>query len=594
MKKKIGYLKLIWFFLGQYKSYYLFLILLAIFIGILESLNVAILYPILSNGLGTSITENPFLNFIDGFVQFIPINDALVQYCVLFIIFALLIFIFKIIYFFFSIKITSKIIINTKQNIFNKFITSDYQFFIDNKQGDMLYKIINAPGSLIGMLNILSNACVEIILSISILILLFSMSSKGFILIIIGGILYYFLTKYLSKKVHYIAGKKRLESGQKETVVINEFTSGIKQIKVFKTFSYWKDLFNNTLNTYWKYHRKSYFWTQLPEMLLLMIMYFSIGITVIFLKLQSPSSFISMIAVIGTFAFAIFMLLPKLSKFGKYRMEISYGIPNVESIYNMLKDTTYDKIKNGNKKFHKLNSNIEMKNVFFTYKNRNILLNNINLEIKKDKITALVGVSGSGKSTIVNLLLRLHDIDSGNIYINNIDIKQYNIFTFLKKIGYVSQDTFIYNDSIKNNISFGSKYSEEEIILASKLANAHKFIQNFPEKYDTIVGDQGTKLSGGEKQRIAIARAIIRKPEILILDEATSSLDNISEHIVQKDINKISKNCTTLIIAHRLSTIQNADVIYVMDDGKIVEEGTHLQLINKKGKYWKLYNMQKL
>ena len=429
-------------------------------------------------------------------------------------------------------------------------------------------------------------------MSVSILVLLFSMSLKGTILILIGGIGYFYLTKYLSIKVHYIAGKKGLESGQKETVVINEFTTGVKQIKVFETFPYWKNLFDNAIYTYWKYNRKSFFWTHVPEVLLLMLMYIGIGGVVIFIKLQNPNNFLSIIPVVGTFAFAVFMLMPKISKFGKYRMNFMSMLPNAESVYNILKDTTYSKIQNGHKKFLGLKSYIKFKNVKFNYKDRNILLDNISFDIQKDKITALIGSSGSGKSTIAHLLLRLHDIDSGNITINNIDFKEYDIFSFLKKVGYVSQDTFIFHASIKENITFGGNYTEEEIINSSKLANADEFIQNFPEKYDTIVGDQGARLSGGEKQRIAIARAMIRKPEILILDEATSSLDNISESIVQQAINKASKNCTTFIIAHRLSTIQNADVIYVLDQGKIVESGNHQELLEKKGKYWELYNIQ--
>jgi len=217
----------------------------------------------------------------------------------------------------------------------------------------------------------------------------------------------------------------------------------------------------------------------------------------------------------------------------------------------------------------------------------------MNFEIKKDQITALVGSSGSGKSTIVNLLLRLYDVDKGSISIDDINIKDYENFSFLKKVGFVSQDTFIFNSTIKENITFGEEYTDQEVIEAAKLANADEFINKSPDGYETIVGDRGLKLSGGEKQRLAIARAIIRKPEILILDEATSSLDNVSEAVVQQAINKVSNNCTTFIIAHRLSTVQNADMILVLDKGKIVESGTHKELLKKKGNYWELYNIQK-
>jgi ATP-binding cassette subfamily B protein/subfamily B ATP-binding cassette protein MsbA len=419
------------------------------------------------------------------------------------------------------------------------------------------------------------------------------LSWKGTALIIVGGIGYYYLTKYLSTRVSYAAGAKQLESGQKETVVVTEFTSGIKQIKVFEVFPYWKKQFDNAIKTYWFNYKRSYFWARIPEILVILLLYLSIGSSVVFIKLTNPSGFITAIPVIGTFAFAVFIILPKISKLGSYRMDLMVVLPNLEAIFRMLKDATYSKIKNGNKEFTGLNSGIELRNAKFAYKDRDVLLDNVSLKIKKDKITALVGASGSGKSTVVNLMLRLHDVNDGGVYIDDVNIKEFDIFSFLKKVGYVSQETFIYNASIRDNIAFGGEYTEPKIIEAAKLANADEFIQQLPEKYDTTVGDRGMKISGGEKQRIAIARAMIRKPEILILDEATSSLDNISENTVQKAINKISKSCTTLIIAHRLSTIQNADIIYVIDKGKIVESGMHTELLKKKGKYWDLYSIQK-
>jgi len=593
MKNKRNTLKIIWFFFTNYKLEFLFLILLAAIIGITESLNVAILYPIISEGLDTSVVENPFLSFVNIFAQAIPIGSILVRYCILFIVLAFIVFICKLIFFFFSVRLTAKIVIESKKDVFNKCIHSDYQFFIDNKQGEILYKTSTAPNYISSLLHIISDCSIEIILSASIFILLLSLSWKGTLLIVIGGIGYYYLSNYLSVKIHYKSGRKKLESSQTEAVIITEYTSGVKQIKVFETFPYWKELFDKAISTYWKYYKKGFFWQKFPEILIILLLYFSIGSVVIFIKLQYPDTFINTIPLIGTFAFAVFMILPKISKFGSYRMQFMDILPNVESVFEMLKDKKYNKIENGDKKFIGLNSGIEFKNVDFAYKDRKALLDNFSVKIKKDKMTALVGPSGSGKSTVANLLLRLYDIEKGGVFIDDVNIKEFDIFTFLDKAGFVSQDTFIYNASVKDNIAFGNEYTDQEVTEAAKLANADEFIQQLPERYDTIVGDRGMRLSGGEKQRIAIARAMIRKPEILILDEATSSLDNISENVVQKAINKVSKSCTTFIIAHRLSTIQNADTIHVIDKGKIVESGTHKQLLKKKGKYWELYNIQK-
>ena len=401
------------------------------------------------------------------------------------------------------------------------------------------------------------------------------------------------MIKLISVRISYKAGIKQRESGQQERVILTEYADGAKQIKVFETFEYWKDAFDKALTTFWFHHRKNYFWSKFPQILLWMVLYTGIGTIVIVIKILYPGRALLMLPLLGTFAAAVLILLPKLSAFGSLRMGFMNSMPDVEAVYDVLKEERYGKIKNGSKKFIGLKKGLFLRNVSFSHKERDILLDDINIEIKKDQTVALVGSSGSGKSTIVNLLLRLYDVEKGGIYIDDTNIKEYDIFSYLKKVGFVSQDTFILNATIKENISFGRDFSDEEIIDAAKKADAHNFIKKLPNEYNTIVGDKGLRISGGEQQRIAIARAMIRKPEILILDEATSSLDNVSENIVQKAIDKASKNCTTFMIAHRLSTIQNADVINVLDNGKIVESGSHQELLKKKGKYWELHNIQK-
>ncbi|HQB99869.1 MAG TPA: ATP-binding cassette domain-containing protein, partial [Methanospirillum sp.] len=223
------------------------------------------------------------------------------------------------------------------------------------------------------------------------------------------------------------------------------------------------------------------------------------------------------------------------------------------------------------------------------YHDRQELIGNLDLTIHQNKVTALVGHSGSGKSTIISLLLRYYDVSDGRILCNGTDIREYDIETILARVGYVSQDTFIFNASIRENIAFGSDYSDEQIITAAQRANIHSFIMSLPDKYDSMVGEHGLKLSGGEKQRIAIARALVREPEILVLDEATSNLDNESEAIVQDSINQVAETVTTFIVAHRLSTVRNANAIYVMSKGRVVECGTHEELMEKRGRYFELY-----
>jgi subfamily B ATP-binding cassette protein MsbA len=219
------------------------------------------------------------------------------------------------------------------------------------------------------------------------------------------------------------------------------------------------------------------------------------------------------------------------------------------------------------------------------------VLRDINLEIKYGEVIAVVGQSGVGKSTLVDLIPRFHKPRKGVITIDGTDINEIELASLRKLIAIVSQDVILFNDTIKENIAFGRPdATDEEIIVAATLAYAHEFIEEMPDKYESVIGERGLTLSGGQRQRIAIARAILKNPPILILDEATSSLDSVSEEIVQKALEKLMKGRTTIVIAHRLSTIRNADRILIIDNGEIVDSGTHEQLMSRNDTYMKLYN----
>ncbi|MFJ1365898.1 ABC transporter ATP-binding protein [Capnocytophaga canimorsus] len=233
-----------------------------------------------------------------------------------------------------------------------------------------------------------------------------------------------------------------------------------------------------------------------------------------------------------------------------------------------------------------------LKNITFAYGEQNVL-ENFSLEIPKGKTVALVGQSGSGKSTIANLITRFYDVNQGQILLDGIDIKDLKIASLRRFMGIVAQDSILFNDTISNNLRIGKPdATQQEIIAAAKVANAYEFIQDLPQGFETNIGDAGNKLSGGQKQRLSIARAVLKNPPIMILDEATSALDTESERLVQNALENMMKNRTSIVIAHRLSTIQNADLIVVMQKGKIVEQGTHSQLLAKKGMYHKLVEMQ--
>jgi len=257
-----------------------------------------------------------------------------------------------------------------------------------------------------------------------------------------------------------------------------------------------------------------------------------------------------------------------------------------------LKNETSD-IGNGNIEFKKLEKNIELRDVSFSYVDNFNVLNNVNLTINAGQTTAIVGSTGSGKSTLIKLLLRLYEINNGSISYDSNSLKEIELSSLREKIGLVSQDVFLFEGTVIENIAYGDlNASESEVWNAAQKSEADEFINNLPQKENTIVGERGQKLSGGQRQRISIARAILKNPEILILDEATSSVDNETEAAIQRSLDILKKDRTVIVIAHRLSTVRNADIIYVLENGSVVESGNHDSLLDIEGVYSKLWSVQ--
>ena len=283
-KKTDSKLKTIWFFIKKYKLFFAVILALAILSGLLDALNVGLMYPIINNALNLKSSDNTFTEIINPYLEMIPIEDELLRYAFVFIVIALIAFIFKIIYYYLSARFSAKIVKEAKQKMFNKCISSDYQFFIDNKQGEILYKTSQAPNSIAISLQVLSDIFLHLSLAIFVFVTLLTMSWKLVIIVIIIGIIYFQFIRYISTKISYRAGKEKRETGQKERVIVSEYTSGIKQIKVFETFDYWRDLFDNTIDKFWFHHRRNYFWTKIPQILLWMVIYIAIGGAIIFLN----------------------------------------------------------------------------------------------------------------------------------------------------------------------------------------------------------------------------------------------------------------------------------------------------------------------
>jgi subfamily B ATP-binding cassette protein MsbA len=299
------------------------------------------------------------------------------------------------------------------------------------------------------------------------------------------------------------------------------------------------------------------------------------------------------VASLLTFFFVLFRFIPFVQDINGTRAYLSTLHGSADNIKNLLNIDEKYYFQNGKTEFKGLKRSIDLVSVDFGYDDENLVLHNIVLTIEKGKVTALVGASGAGKTTLADLIPRFYNATDGYLYIDDVDVRQFEINSLRRKIAVVSQDTFIFNTNVWENISYGTpEATNDEIKEAAKLANALEFILEMPEGFDTKLGDRGVRLSGGQRQRIAIARALLRNPEILILDEATSALDSLSERLIQDSLEKLSVGKTVIAIAHRLSTISKADKVLVLEQGRIVEQGNYKELLNLKGKLWEYHQMQ--
>ncbi|NEN91903.1 MAG: ABC transporter ATP-binding protein, partial [Okeania sp. SIO3H1] len=322
-------------------------------------------------------------------------------------------------------------------------------------------------------------------------------------------------------------------------------------------------------------------------------------ITVISILLLGRTLFADQVAnlsaILLTYLLVLFRLLPMVSGINGTRNQIAKGSASFDMAVDLWRRDNKPIMKPGSIPFQKVRRKIHFNKISFSYPgNSNLVLKNVDVSVPKGKTLALVGGSGAGKSTFADLLPRFYDPISGSITIDGIDLREFDITSLRRKTGIVSQTTHLFNDTVRNNIFYARPdATEDEMIQATKQANAYDFIMELPKQWETEIGDRGVMLSGGQRQRLAIARALLQDPEILILDEATSALDTVSERLVQEAIDKLSRDRTVLVIAHRLSTIQNADQIAVLERGELVEIGTHLELLQKEdGYYRRLYSIQ--
>jgi len=492
-----------------------------------------------------------------------------------------------------AVHIRNGVVKDMREQIYAKIMKLALSFFSEERKGDIISRITGdvteVENSIMSSLDMfLKNPIIIIVLLTSMLIMSPSLTLFIFLVLPVVG----FLIGRIGKSLKKVSREGQDKMGMILTVV-EETLGGLRIIKAFNAEKKMDARFNSELRDYRnimnRLMRKRELAHPLSELLgtIVIIIIVWYGGTLILNK-NSDLSGSMFIIYIGIF----YQIINPAKAFTQALYSIQKGLASMDRIDKILMaDITIPEFPNA-KSIDDLEDSIEYNNVTFAYEEK-VVLNNISLKIGKGKTVALVGQSGSGKTTFVDLLPRFYDVKSGRVLIDGVDIRELKLHDLRDLMGNVNQEAILFNDTIYNNIAFGVENpTKDEVIAAAKVANAHDFIVETENGYDTVIGDRGSKLSGGQRQRLSIARAILKNPPILILDEATSALDTESERLVQDALENLMKNRTSLVIAHRLSTVRNADLICVFHDGEIVERGTHDELMELKGRYKKLHKMQ--
>jgi subfamily B ATP-binding cassette protein MsbA len=499
---------------------------------------------------------------------------------------------FRYVYCYLINYVQMRVLIDVRQKLFKHLQSLSLRFYEEYRTGKLISNVINDVGQLQQLIGISVQMCDQLLMIVVIIIVLMVMNIQMSIVALIIIPIHFFNLYYFNKVVK--DDVKALQERMSEiSANLAETLNGVKVVKSFaKERTECRNFFTSLrpiLDIQMHANEKWVLSWNIADMTNILAYIAIIGLGTLMVQKGSMT--------IGDFAAYygyVAMLLGPISALSVVSGNITTGLASAERIMKLLNTIPEIKEDPHPVKVERLNGYIEFNNVFFGYNDKKNVIKGLSLKIEPGQKVALVGPSGSGKSTVSNLLLRFYDVSSGEIKVDGVNIKKLGLESYRNNIGVVLQEPFLFSGTIKENIAYAKKdATDEEVMNASVMANVEEFVSVLDKRYETTVGENGASLSGGQKQRLAIARAILKNPSILILDEATSALDTVSEHLVQEALDRLMANKTTIIIAHRLSTIKNADLIVVMNDGEIIQQGKHDELLNQEGVYKEMYFTQK-
>lgn len=560
--------------------------------GFIEITSIASILPFMSIVIDPSIIDtNFFLKYLYNFLNLNSYNDFLIVLGL--IVFVLLLFsnAYAALIFWWITRFVQFQSYRLSKKIFSNYLSQSYIFFLNRNSSELSKNVLTEVNRIIiGVIYPMLLAIARIVIVLFIAILLLYVNPKLSIIISLALIITYGIVYYIVREYLWNIGELSTKATFEKYKYINEAFLGIKDVKLQGSESEFIKKYSNPAKKFANYTASSSVISLLPRYAIETLAFGGLLLIVIFL-ISSNENFMSVIPLVALYALAGYRIMPGLQQIYHSVAQIRYNTPALDMLLKDLEKDLSMINKNEQKLIllPKIKSSIQLQSISFKYPNTdNHILENINANIKTNSLTAFVGKTGSGKTTLIDVLLGLLPINKGEIFVDNIKLEARNLNSWQKKLGYVPQNIFLIDDTIKNNIAFAvpeEKIDDQKIIQASKLADLDEYISNLPEKYNTYVGERGVRISGGQMQRIGIARALYNDPEILVFDEATSALDNVTEKNIMDSVKRLSKDKTIIIIAHRLSTIKNCDQIYLLDKGKVSEQGSYDELIMNSKKF---------
>ncbi len=566
------------------------LIFLMLVVALLDMIGVASIMPFMAVLTNPGLIEtNLILNSMFKISNIFGVeNNQQFLFALGFVVLALLIIslFFKAITTYLQLRFVNMREYSISKRLVEGYLRQPYSWFLNRNSADLGKTVLSELRTIIGsglrpMMDIIAKGTV----TIAIIILLFLTNPK---LTLIVGLsigsaylfIFYFLRNYLSR-----IGKERLKKNELRFIALSEAFGAAKEVKVGGLEKIYLERFSDPAKFYAHHQATSQIIAQLPRFILEVVAFSIVIIAILYLMVQT-GNFNNALPVISLYVFAGYRLLPALQQMYACFTQLTFVGPSLDKLYNDLKSLKPNK-RDQNQKNFSLNKKISLNNIYYNYPNSSrASLTDINLTIPANSTVGLVGPTGSGKTTTVDIILGLLEAQKGTLEVDGKIITHQNSISWQKIIGYVPQHIYLSDDSVLSNIAFGVNPSEidhESVKKVSKIANLHKFVMDeLPSQYQTIIGERGVRLSGGQRQRIGIARALYHNPKVIIFDEATSALDNETEKAVMEAVNNLDKDITIILIAHRLNTLKNCDIIFKLENGHLVNQGSFDKLINDK------------